>query len=80
VAVLDRDAGGAIAACLADLERAGEGRIVNIASTEALGATAFISAYTASKHGVVGLSRVPAASFVTGAVLVVDGGLSIQNT
>jgi 3-oxoacyl-[acyl-carrier protein] reductase len=33
------------------------GRIVNIASTEGLGATAFISPYTASKHGVIGLTR-----------------------
>jgi 3-oxoacyl-[acyl-carrier protein] reductase len=130
-----------IRACLADLERNGDGRVVNIASTEALGATAFISAYTASKHGVVGLTRglavelaprgvtvncvcpgpirtgmtagipdeakekfarrrvpmrrygepeevphatlglvLPAASYITGAVVVVDGGLSIQNT
>ena len=38
--------------------RDGAGRIVNIASTEGLGATAFLSAYTASKHGVVGLTRV----------------------
>lgn len=44
-------------ACVADLRRNGDGRIVNVASSEALGATPFISAYTASKHGVVGLTR-----------------------
>jgi 3-oxoacyl-[acyl-carrier protein] reductase len=44
-------------ACVDDLRRDGDGRIVNIASSEALGATPFISAYTASKHGVVGLTR-----------------------
>jgi 3-oxoacyl-[acyl-carrier protein] reductase len=33
------------------------GRIVNIASTEGLGASAFASPYTAAKHGVVGLTR-----------------------
>lgn len=46
-----------IRACLPHLLTAGEGRIVNIASTEGLGATPFISPYTASKHGVVGLTR-----------------------
>jgi len=40
-----------------DLRRNGDGRIVNVASSEALGATPFLSAYTASKHGVVGLTR-----------------------
>jgi 3-oxoacyl-[acyl-carrier protein] reductase len=44
-------------ACLPHLEATGAGRIVNIASTEALVATAGIPAYTASKHGVVGLTR-----------------------
>jgi 3-oxoacyl-[acyl-carrier protein] reductase len=46
-----------IRACLDDLRRDGAGRIVNIASTEGLGATAMISPYTASKHGVIGLTR-----------------------
>ena len=126
---------------LADLRRHGRGRIVNVASTEGLGATAHVAAYTASKHGVVGLTRslsvelapggvtvncvcpgpihtgmtagiaeadkvkfarrrvpirrygepeevaqitlslvLPAASFLTGAVIPVDGGLTVQNT
>jgi 3-oxoacyl-[acyl-carrier protein] reductase len=130
-----------IRACLPHLSRAGAGRIVNVASTEGLGATAYISPYTASKHGVIGLTRglavelgptgvtvncicpgpirtgmtaaipeeakqkfarrrvpmrrygepeevahmtlslvLPAASYITGAVVVVDGGLTVQNT
>jgi 3-oxoacyl-[acyl-carrier protein] reductase len=46
-----------IRACLPSLVRDREGRIVNIASTEGLGATPYISPYTVSKHGVVGLTR-----------------------
>jgi 3-oxoacyl-[acyl-carrier protein] reductase len=46
-----------IRACLPSLSREREGRIVNIASTEGLGATPYISPYTVSKHGVVGLTR-----------------------
>lgn len=46
-----------VRACLPSLVRDGAGRIVNIASTEGLGATAALSPYTVSKHGVVGLTR-----------------------
>jgi len=46
-----------IRAALPHLQKDGAGRIINIASTEGLGATAGISPYTASKHGVVGLTR-----------------------
>ena len=46
-----------IRACLDDLRRNGDGRIVNIASTEGLGGSAGISPYTASKHAVVGLTK-----------------------
>ncbi|MBA2933833.1 SDR family oxidoreductase [Sphingomonas sp. CGMCC 1.13654] len=125
---------------LPDLRRSEYPRIVNIASTEALGATAGLSAYSAAKAGVVGLTRslavelgkegitvncicpgpiltgmtaaipdeqkvaysarrtalrrygcpeeiahmvlsiaLPAASFLTGAVIPVDGGLMARN-
>lgn len=43
--------------CVDDLKRNGDGRIVNIASTEGLGGSAYIAPYTASKHGVIGLTR-----------------------
>lgn len=44
--------------CLSHLMKAPNGgRIVNIASTEAIVATGGISAYTASKHAVVGLTK-----------------------
>lgn len=51
-----------VRACHADLVRPelaaeGGGRIVNIASTEGLGATKGMSPYTASKTGVIGLTR-----------------------
>jgi len=46
-----------IRACLDDLKRNHDGRIVNIASTEGLGGSSKLSPYTASKHGVVGLTK-----------------------
>ncbi len=46
-----------IRACLPHLRRNGDGRIVNVSSTEGVGGSAYISPYTASKHGVIGLSR-----------------------
>ncbi len=46
-----------IRAALPHLLAAGDGRIINIASTEGMGATAFNSPYVAAKHGVVGLTR-----------------------
>ena len=129
-----------IRAALPHLRKAGNGRIVNIASTEGLGATKFNSGYSAAKTGVIGLTRslavelgtegitvncicpgpirtgmtagipeqhkreyarrrvalkryaepeevahatlslvLPAASFITGVALPVDGGLTIKN-
>ena len=46
-----------IRACLDDLCRNGDGRVVNISSTEGLGGSANTSPYTASKHGVIGLTK-----------------------
>ena len=46
-----------IRAALPYLRRSAQGRIVNIASTEGLGATRYGSPYTAAKTGVIGLTR-----------------------
>ncbi len=129
-----------IRAALPHLKRSPSARIINIASTEGLGATARNSAYAVAKHGVIGLTRalavelgadgitcncicpgpietgitqaipdehkviyakrrtalrrygkpeevahmtlslaLPAASFITGAIIPVDGGLMARN-
>ena len=45
-------------AVLSDLRTFGEGaRIINIASTAGLKGYAYVSAYCAAKHGVIGLTR-----------------------
>jgi NAD(P)-dependent dehydrogenase (short-subunit alcohol dehydrogenase family) len=46
--------------CLPDMVKAGFGRIVNIASTAGLVGYPYVSAYCASKHGVIGLTRAAA--------------------
>ena len=47
-----------------------EGRIVNIASTEGVGGSAFASPYTAAKHGVIGLTRALAVELAVQGVTV----------
>lgn len=46
-----------VRACLPHLKRDGAGRVVNVASTEGLGASRYNSPYVAAKHGVIGLTR-----------------------
>jgi 3-oxoacyl-[acyl-carrier protein] reductase len=129
-----------VRAALPHLQASGAGRVVNVASTEGIIATGGLAAYTASKHGVIGLTKsfavelgrsgvtincicpgpihtamtagiapeakeayarrrvplrrygepeevahmtlslaLPAASYVNGAVVVVDGGMTIRH-
>jgi 3-oxoacyl-[acyl-carrier protein] reductase len=49
--------GRMVRACLPALLASGAGRVVNIASTEGLAATPYLGPYTASTHGVIGLTR-----------------------
>jgi 3-oxoacyl-[acyl-carrier protein] reductase len=46
-----------VRAALPHLEASGSGRVINIASTEGIVATAGLPAYTATKHGVIGLTK-----------------------
>ena len=46
-----------VRACLDDLVASGHGRIVNVASTEALAAQRLTSPYTVSKHALLGFTR-----------------------
>ncbi|MBZ7924555.1 SDR family oxidoreductase [Ensifer adhaerens] len=57
-------------AALASVRRAGNGRIVNVASTAGLTGYAYVSAYCASKHGVIGLTRALALEFARSDVTV----------
>ena len=58
-------------AALADLKAHGQGaRIINIASTAGLTGYAYVSAYCAAKHGVVGLTRALALELAKSGVTV----------
>ena len=65
--VLDVDLMGAVhatRAVLPDMLEAGRGRIVNIASTAALTGMAYVSAYCAAKHALLGFTRALAIEMV----------------
>jgi NAD(P)-dependent dehydrogenase (short-subunit alcohol dehydrogenase family) len=55
---------------LPDMLKGAFGRIVNIASTAGLRGYAYVAAYTASKHGVIGLTRALALEVATNGVTV----------
>ncbi|AQW32666.1 SDR family NAD(P)-dependent oxidoreductase (plasmid) [Ralstonia syzygii subsp. celebesensis] len=57
-------------AVLAEVQASGRGRIVNVASTAGLRGYAYVSAYTAAKHGVIGLTRSLALELATRGVTV----------
>jgi 3-hydroxybutyrate dehydrogenase len=57
-------------AALPGMLAAGWGRIVNVASTAGLTGYRYVSAYTAAKHGVVGLTRALALELATKGVTV----------
>ena len=59
-----------VRAALPHLRQSDAARIVNIASTEGWGATRFGAAYTAAKHGVVGLTKSLAVEFGREAITV----------
>ena len=59
-----------IRAALDALREGGDGRIVNVASTEAIGGTGGNSPYTASKHGVAGLTKALAVELGTQGITV----------
>jgi NAD(P)-dependent dehydrogenase (short-subunit alcohol dehydrogenase family) len=59
-----------IQAALPDMLQAGWGRIVNIASTAGLKGYAYVAAYTAAKHGVIGLTRSLALEVATRGITV----------
>ncbi|MGH9048058.1 MAG: SDR family NAD(P)-dependent oxidoreductase [Acidimicrobiales bacterium] len=46
-----------VRAALVHLQAGGSGRVINIASTEGIVATRGLPAYTATKHGVIGLTK-----------------------
>ncbi len=72
-ALLDVNLNGTFRCCRAALPQmveAGWGRVVNIASTAGLTGAPYVSAYTAAKHGVIGLTRSLAAEFARSGVTI----------
>lgn len=57
-------------AAIGGMVEAGYGRVVNIASTAALKGYAYVSAYCAAKHGVVGLTRALALEYATKGITI----------
>lgn len=57
-------------AALPDMVAAGWGRVVNVASTAGLRGYAYVAAYCAAKHGVIGLTRALALELATTGVTV----------
>lgn len=57
-------------AALPDMLSAKSGRIINVASTAALVGYAYVSAYVAAKHGVLGLTRALALELATKGITV----------
>ncbi len=57
-------------ALLPAMVEAGWGRIVNVASTAGVTGAGYVSAYSAAKHGVVGLTRSLAAEFARSGVTI----------
>lgn len=56
-------------AAIPEMRKVGGGRIINIGSTGSLGAEAGFGAYTAMKHGLVGLTKTLAAEFGADGIL-----------
>jgi len=57
-------------AAIGAMAEAGSGRIINIASTAALTGYAYVSAYCAAKHGVVGLTKALALEYAKKGITV----------
>ena len=57
-------------AALPDMLAAKWGRVINIASTAGLAGYAYVSAYCAAKHGVIGLTRALALEYATKGITV----------
>lgn len=57
-----------VKATLPDMLAAGQGRVINIASTAALRGYSYVAPYVASKHALLGLTRALAVEFATSGI------------